>query len=196
MFKIVLPICLRDPNIWQVTSLCDLRLFCKGYTEERAKDIAKTCSDYLLSNDGKGITLLFDGYDEFPEHLKRNGLIADILNRETLPLCGIVVSSRPHASVSLRKRAAIRVDVLGFTEQERQHYIEKSLKGKPHQIKELTQYLYHHPAISDISFAPLSVATSYFFTNWESPFPIVLPNYIITSFVKPSVDILPSLVIH
>ena len=117
MFKIVLLVCLRDPSIWRVTSISDiLCLFCEG--DSKAKEISTACSDYLFANSGKDITFLFDGYDELPEDPKKSSLIAKILNRKLLPLCGIVVSSRPHASVNLRKLAVVRVDILGFTEQE------------------------------------------------------------------------------
>ena len=69
MFKLVLLVCLRDPNIWQVKSIHDLLyLFCEGDT--KATEIATACSDYLLANGGKDITFLFDGYDEFPEDLQ------------------------------------------------------------------------------------------------------------------------------
>ncbi|XP_065885615.1 protein NLRC5-like isoform X2 [Dysidea avara] len=172
MFKIVFLVCLRDPNIWSITSISDLlKIFCKGYTDKRTDEISTACGDYLLANGGKDITLLLDGYDELPENLKKNHLITDILNRTTLPLCGIVVSSRPHASVSLRKLAVVRVDILGFTEQERQHYIEQSVKGNPHQIKELTQYLHHHPTISSVCFAPLNMTILLFLYQLGIPLP-------------------------
>ena len=171
-FTIVLLVCLRDPNIWQVTSLFDLlKLFCKGDTKESAAGIATACSHYILSNGGKDITFLFDGYDEFPDNLKKNSLIADILNRKTLPLCGLIMSSRPHASVNLRKRAAIRVEILGFTEQERQCYIEQSVKGNPRQMKELTKYLQQHPDISNICFTPLNMAILLFLYQLQIPLP-------------------------
>ena len=172
MFKIVLLVCLRDPNIWQVTSICDLlKLSCKGYTEGKAKEIATACSEYLLANDGKDITFLLDGYDELPYNLRKNSLIADILNRTTLPLCGIVVSSRPHASVGLRKLAVSRIEILGFTEQERKHYIEQSVHGNDHQTKELIQYLHYHPTISDACFAPLNMSILLFLYQLGIPLP-------------------------
>jgi len=170
MFKIVLLVCLRDPSIWRVTSIGDLLcLFCEG--DSKAKEISTACSDYLFANSGKDITFLFDGYDELPEDPKKSSLIAKILNRKLLPLCGIVVSSRPHASVNLRKLAVVRVDILGFTEQERQHYIEQSLKGNPHQTKELTQYLQHHPTISNVCFAPLNMSILLFLYQLGIPLP-------------------------
>ena len=126
-FKIVLLVCLRNPNVWQIKSVCDLlKLFCKGDTEKRGNEIAIICSDYILANSGKHMALLLDGYDEFPEDLKKKSIFAEILNQTTLPLCGIVVSSSPHASVSLRERAVLKVDILGFTEIEIKRTVYKT----------------------------------------------------------------------
>ena len=90
---------------------------------------------HLVVND---LVFLIDDYDEFPENLREAGLIVDILNRQILPLCGLVVSSCPHASVTLRQQASITVDILGFAEQEQQHYIQQTLKGEPEKIVTLT----------------------------------------------------------
>ena len=84
--------------------------------DSRATHISTACSDYLVCNDGKDIVFLFDGFDEFPEALQKNSLIADILKRKVLPFCALVVSSRPHATAHLREQATVRVDILGFTE--------------------------------------------------------------------------------
>ena len=171
-FKIVLLICLRDPNIWKVTSVQDLlKLFCKGDTEEKAKEIAMPCSDYLLANGGKDVTFLLDGFDEFPEHLKKKSLIADIIKRTTLPLCGLVVSSRPHASVSLHERTSIKVDILGFTGVEREQFIKQALRKQPQKIKELTQYLQHHMIINSLCFVPFNMVVILFLHKNGLPLP-------------------------
>ena len=94
---------------------------------------------------------------EYPEHLQKGSLIADILKHQVLPLCGLVVSSRPHASEHLRKQATIRVDILGFTETEREHYIKQALPNQPHKVKELTQYLHQQPSVDSICFSPLNM---------------------------------------
>ena len=93
----------------------------------------------------------------YPEQLRETSLIANILKRQVLPLCGLVVSSRPHASEHLRKQATIRVDILGFTETEREHYIKQALPDQPHKIKELTQYLQQQPSVDSICFIPFNM---------------------------------------
>ena len=155
-FKLVLLVCLRDPTVQQMSLIDDLlQLFCRR--DRRATETASACSDYLSGNNGEDLALLFDGYDEYPERLQKDSLIADILKREVLPRCGLIVSSRPHASVSLRQQATVRVDILGFTEAEREHYIKESIKDQPQKIVELTQYLQAHLTISSLCFVPFNL---------------------------------------
>ena len=155
-FELILLICLRDPSLQQVKSVDDLlKLFCIG--DENATEIVSACSEYLFANGGKTLTLLLDGYDEYPDHLRQRSLVANILQRQVLPLCGLIVSSRPHASEHLCQQATIRVDILGFTETEREHYIKQALPDQPHKINELTQYLHQQPSVDSICFIPFNM---------------------------------------
>ena len=155
-FELVLLICLRDPSLQQVQSVDDLlQLFCMG--DRNATQIVSACAQYLFANGGKTLTLLLDGYDEYPEYLRESSLISEILKRQVLPLCGLVVSSRPHASQYLHKQATIKVDILGFTETEREHYIKLALSDQPHKVKELTQYLHQQPSVDSICFNPFNM---------------------------------------
>ena len=155
-FELVLLVSLRDPSLQQVKSVSNLlHLFYKG--DENATQVVSACSEYLSKNGGQNLALLLDGYDEYPEHLQKSSLIADILKRQVLPCCGLVVSSRPHASEHLRKKATIRVDILGFTETEREHYIRQALPDQPHKVKELTQYLHQQPSVDSICFSPFNM---------------------------------------
>ena len=71
------------------------------------------CSECLFANHygGRNLTLLLEGCDEYPEHLRESSLLADILQRQVLPLCGLIVSSRLHASEHLWQQATISVDI-------------------------------------------------------------------------------------
>ncbi|XP_065918721.1 nucleotide-binding oligomerization domain-containing protein 1-like [Dysidea avara] len=114
---------------------------------------------------------LFDGFDEFPEHLRESSLIGEIINRNILPLCGLVVSSRPHASVILREQATIKVDILGFTEKERHRYIEQTLKGQSQSIAKLTQYLQDHLTISNLCLVPFNIVILLFLFKMDITLP-------------------------
>ena len=161
-FKFVLLVPLRDPTVQQASLIKDLlQLFCNR-EDTRAAQISTACSDYLVHNGGKDLVILFDGFDELPETLQKNSLIADILKRKVLPHCALVVSSRPHATVHLRENATVRVDILGFTEIERNKFIQQALKEQPQSIKELTQYLEDHFTISSLCVVPFNMVVLLF----------------------------------
>ena len=170
-FRLVLLLCLRDPAVQQEMPLFNdlLKLFCKR--DQEAAEIVSACSKYFLNNDGEDLALMFDGYDEYPERVREDSLIADILNREVLPHCGLIISSRPHASVSLRDQATVRVDILGFTEAEREHYITQSMKGQPQKVDELTQYLQGHSTISSLCFIPFNLVVLVYLYKQGIPLP-------------------------
>ena len=169
-FELVLLVCLRDTSLQQIKSVDDLlQLFCKG--DENATQIVSACAQYLFANGGKTLTLLLDGYDEYPEHLQKSSLIADIIKRQVLPLCGLVVSSRPHASHHLREEATIRADILGFTETEREHYIKQALPDQPHKVEELTQYLHQQPSVDSICFSPFNMVILLYLYKLGIPLP-------------------------
>ena len=156
-FELVLLVYLRDPSLQQVESVDDLlHLFYNR--DKNAKEIVSACSEYLSKNGGKSVTFLLDGYDEYPSNLQESSLIADIIQRQILPLCGLVVSCRPHASQHLCKQATIRVEIMGFTEVEREHYIKQVLPDQPQKTKELTQYLSQQPSVDSICFIPFNMA--------------------------------------
>ena len=169
-YELLLLVYLRDPIVQKMSTAEQLfQYLCKPFGSNATK-ISITCSEYFLENNGKTLTLLLDGYDEIPEELRGNGLIADILNRQVLPDCGLVVSSRPHASVLLRKQATLRVDILGFTEEQRKHYIEHSLNDQS-QIKQLTTYLDQHNIISSLCYLPFNILLLLFLYKQGFPLP-------------------------
>ena len=169
-YELVLLVYLRDPTVQKMSTLEQLfQYFCKPFGSNAAKT-AVTCSEYFLGNNGLTLALLIDGYDELPEELRDNSLIADILNRQVLPDCGLVVSSRPHASVLLRKQATLRVDILGFTEEQRKHYIEHSLNDQS-QIKQLTTYLEQHVILSSLCYVPFNIVLLLFLYKQGVPLP-------------------------
>ena len=169
-YELILLVYLRDPTVQKMSTLEQLfQYFCKPFGSNAAK-IAVTCSEYFLGINGLTLALLIDGYDELPEELRDNSLFADILNRQVLPDCGLVVSSRPHGSVLLRKQATLQVDILGFTEEQRKHYIEHSLNDQS-QIKQLTTYLEQHVIISSLCYVPFNIVLLLFLYKQGVPLP-------------------------
>ena len=128
--------------------------------------------------------------------MRSDSLISDILRRHVLPYCGLVVSSRPHVTKQLHKQATLRVEILGFTEREHQHHIQKALHGQPHKIKELVQYFEEHLNIGSLCYVPFNLVVLLYLYKQG----VTLPknsalNHIIILSVLQFVNILPNMVI-
>ena len=159
---------LRDPSVRQLHSLQSLVHHFYHYNKQ-----AEQVTSCVAQDGGKSVTILLDGYDELPPDLRQNSFIVDLLQHKVLPACSIVISSRPHASTHLRDNISCQVEILGFSEQDQQHFIEHSLKDQPHKISELKQYLKHHSAISTLCFIPFNMTILLFLykDKEETPLP-------------------------
>ena len=148
-------ICLRIPAVQQMSTINDLvSQFCN--TETAASNSSQICATHLYETGGKNVTILLDGLDELPEKilLDDNSLITKLLERCALPASNIVVSSRPHASKYIRDNVRLRVDILGFTEEDREFFIKQSLKGQDRSAEELLKHLHDHPIINSLCYVP------------------------------------------
>ena len=167
---LVFLISLRDPLVQRIVSVKDLVKYYYQF-DESSDAIANSCAKYLLQSGGEDITLVLDGYDEYPENLRQNGFISDILQHKVLPSCRIVVTSRPHASAHLRTNCDRYIEIRGFTMEDRQNYIASSLKKKQ-DVDILVQYLDNHLTINSLCFIPFNMTV----LLWLYKQGVVLPN--------------------
>ena len=164
-FLFLLP--LRDPSVQQMHSLNNLVHYFYHYDEQ-----ASQVMSYIVEDGGKSVTILLDGYDELPLNLRTNSFIADLLQYRILPACSIVVSSRPHVSTDLRNNINCHVEILGFSKQDQQHFIEHSLKDQQYKIPILLQYLKDHSTISNLCFIPFNMTILLFLFKNRAQRPI------------------------
>ena len=150
--KLVLLVYLRDPDILKIKNLTDLFHYFYHFGEE-AKELSKQCAQAVITRDSSDITLILDGYDEL--HESKQSLINKILNRNVLPQCRIVVTSRLTASDRLHRIADVRVEILGFTDESKIQYINQELKGYPDKIQKMQIYLNDHGSIKSICYIPI-----------------------------------------
>ena len=91
-------------------------------------------TEWLINSNGKHLTIILDGYDEASRYSAFFDFVNELIAHRTLPECGLVITSRPAESSYLHDRVNCRAEVLGFTEQTRQQfinlYIEKQEKEK------------------------------------------------------------------
>ena len=169
-FRLVFLVCLQDPALFTITSLND---FLEYYCEKNCmpKSITESIagySDHISENGGNGVAFLLDAFDRYPAELCKSSFIYKLVKRKALPNCTLVAASCPHASACLRRKATVRVYILGFTEKEqKQQFVEEALKDQPQNIREVTQFLEHDSTLNTLCSIPFSMAALLFLYNLE-----------------------------
>ena len=111
-YDLVLYCPLRNSKIATATTLTDLFV----YKSPKVSEVVKWFSD----KEGKGLLIIFDGWDELSTEHRQSSLVASIIRREQLVKCAVIVTSRSYASSSLLDMTTIsrHVQVIGFSEDE------------------------------------------------------------------------------
>jgi len=152
--QLVFLIQLHDSRIKELKLVADLVNHFYQMNDEQVE----TCAEHMFKDNGKSVMFLFDGYDELPELLKQDSLIAKIIEKKVLPLATVIISSRPHASVRLHHNASCHVDILGFTPDDQKDYIENSLNNDSRDIEKFTKFFDSNPNISTLCCVPSNLA--------------------------------------
>ena len=114
-------------------------------------------TEYLSRTEGKDAVFVFDGFDELSEENRKESIIVDIINRRILTKCCLVVTSRPTASSNLHGSVDRRVEIVGFTEEDRLDYIQTALENSDEQVEALQHYLQSNPTINALCYIPLNM---------------------------------------
>ena len=113
--------------------------------------------NYLFKTEGEDTVIIFDGFDELSEEKRKESIIVDIINRRVLTKSCLVITSRPTASSTLHVTVDRRVEIVGFTEEDRLDYIQTALENNDEQVKALRNYLQSNPTINALCYIPLNM---------------------------------------
>ena len=132
-------------------------------------------SEWLVNSNGRELTIVLDGYDETSTYSAFYDFVNQLIAHKILPECGLVITSRPAESSHLHGQVNCRVEMLGFTEQSRQQfinlYIEKQEQKQIHpankqgtiehnikwKIEAIQKVLKHNPIIDTLCYTPLNI---------------------------------------
>ena len=115
--------------------------------------------NYIIDSKGRNITIVFDGYDELSEKLRNDSFLYKMMTQNVIqmPFCNVVITSRPNASAHLHDKVDLRVEILGFTNEDREAYIVDALKHDDNKIEKVMTYLNNNPAINAYCYIPLNM---------------------------------------
>ena len=87
---------------------------------------SKQITEELCMSHGHKVLLVLDGFDEISHSFHGNSIVKDILCKQVLPACTIVLNTRPSASHVLdyfcQPQLDKHVEIVGFKEEERLKY--------------------------------------------------------------------------
>jgi len=148
---------IRDSNLHGVNSVNQqfISYFSCDYLSDSEVDVAV---DELRKSKGQNIVFVIDGFDECPFDNKLKQFVEKLANHKILPKSMVVITSRPHTSISLREFADQRIEILGFAKEEREKYISESLQGFTDKETKLKKYLRLQPIINSVTHVPLHLA--------------------------------------
>ena len=155
-YKLVVLLRLRDKRVREAKSISDLFYFYN-------RQIQQTVVQEIQATGGRGVLLLFEGYDELPAKLRTgNSIFLDVIKGHELPTATILVTSRPSASGPLyeecRDFIAQHVEILGFTDENIQSYLVSTTSHNPSLLEGLQQYLTYYPHTRPMLYIPLNCA--------------------------------------
>ena len=107
---------------------------------------------------GKGVLLIFDGWDELPTDAPGYEIIKNILNSKTLHESSIIITSRPISSTCLQQIVNSRIEILGFTKDELRSYFCGCLNGNMKNVKILQQRISENPMVAGSCYLPLNAS--------------------------------------
>ena len=117
---------LRDERVSSAKNISDLvSLF------HSSKKLCETVSAQIMETNGRGLLLILDGWDEFKGRGQTKSFILNIIQRNILQSCSIMITSRTYASsIHLKKTNIRHIEVLGFEKEEIFRCIRNELTEK------------------------------------------------------------------
>jgi len=155
-YQLVVLLRLRDKNVQAAKSIPDLFWYHQHH-------IQKAVVKEIEGTGGKGVLLLFEGYDELPEELRvKCSISLEVITGRELPEATVLITSRPWASEFLHKECkrhlSQHVEILGFTQENIQSYLQSAITNDLSLLTDLKKYISFYPHINSLMYIPLNCA--------------------------------------
>ena len=148
-YNLVLYCPLRNDKVAQASTLADLSVY--------QSPTVSSIVEWMISTEGEGLLIIFDGWDELSKCLRQCSLATRIICREMLAKCSVIVTSRSYASSSLLEISSVNrhVEVLGFSAKEIEVVIKGTLEKQSHLATKLIKDLEVRGDVQSLCYVPL-----------------------------------------
>ena len=155
-YQLVVLLRLRDKSVRAAKNISDLFQY-------HDHQIQQATVAEIKHTGGKGVLLLFEGYDELPEKLHTESCVFfDVITGRELPEATVLITSRPWASeflhIKYKRLISQHIEILGFTKANIQSYLESTTANDPSLLADLKKYISCYPHINSLMYIPLNSA--------------------------------------
>ena len=155
-YQLVVLLRLRDKSVRSAKNI-------SGLFRYHDHQIQQAVVEEIQRTGGKGVLLLFEGYDELPEKLRsESSVFLNVITGRELPEATVLITSRPWASEFLHQEykgcISQHIEILGFTKDNIQSYLESTIPDDPSLLADLKKYISCYPHINSMMYIPLNSA--------------------------------------
>ena len=155
-YSLVVLLRMRDRSAREAKELVDLFPHPK-------KSISEAVVDIVLENNGNGVLIMLEGFDELPDAVRmQQSIYTDLMDGKLLPSATVLITSRPWAVGDFhwkyRARISQWIEILGFSGQQIDDYLVSYSNGDHKLLAELRRYLSLNPPIHSAMYIPLNAA--------------------------------------
>ena len=155
-YRLVVLLRLRDKSVRAAKNISNLFQYHDHQIQQAAVEEIKKLR-------GKGVLLLFEGYDELPQEMRiESSVFLDVIMGRELPEATVLITSRPWASEFLYDKCnnhiSQHIEILGFTKGNIQSYLESTTANDPSLLEGLKKYISCYPHIGGLMYIPLNSA--------------------------------------
>ena len=150
-FSQVILVKLREPKVQRATKLSDI-------LPKESEVIGHEVMEELIACKGEGVLFVFDGWDELAQSAQGRSIIKEMLNREMLRNCSIIITSRPTSSMSLYSVVNVRIEILGFIKNELLQFFAQCLEDNIKNAELLLEKIEENPAVAGSCYLPLNAS--------------------------------------
>ena len=152
--KLVLFISVQNNiNMDKIKSLEDFILYFYNF-DETAADFAKQCAGILHKRNNCDILVVLDGY-HMNQDFTENAFLTQIVSHKVLGQSRIIITPQSVATSKLQAIADLRIEILGFSDENKKEYIENEFQGSQNKIEVLSSYLSANKNINGICYVPM-----------------------------------------
>ena len=151
-----------DPSV-------DLKAIIGKYFKDQL--VVNVISEFAMVHHGLGLCFILDGLDEYQASSIDDTFISKLIKKDVLSKAIVIVSSRPAAVASFRKKATKEIEVLGFFKKEILNYIHSYKFSSESSKQGLINYLNQHPNVYNMCYLPIQSAMICFLYEVEGGLP-------------------------